>query len=275
MCLFSVRDLLKLIMAMIPRLHKASLLLWCAGFLLAAILPAFTVEANNNAFRQAVKLIEQGEKKLALSSLDKAEKILLRECKGPSRNSLCEYYLARLYLAEYSYFSQVKHDRKKADAALDNAEEYARQAVSRRPNDARAHVIMGKVYQVQLSQYPISSLTKAVGARHPVVEEYNKALKLDPQNGEAELGLGIYYLTIPQFLGGDGHRAREHFKRAAKLMPGNPEPLVWVAISYRQDGRLKDARKYLNKAQKIDARDPFVRSEKARLERAERQSSGK
>ncbi|MFO8056983.1 MAG: TRAP transporter TatT component family protein [bacterium] len=232
------------------------------------LFPAGKAEAGDKAFQEAVHLIEKGEKKLALHSLNKAEKILLRECEGPSRHSLCEYYLARLYLAEYSYFSQVDRNRKKADRALDQAEKYGRQAVSRRPKDARVHVIMGRIHQIQLSQYPLSSLTKAIGARHPVVEEYERALKLDPKNGEAELGLGIYYLTIPQFLGGDGHRAREHFKRAAKLMPQNPEPLVWVAISYRQEERLEDARKYLDKAEKIAPQDPFVQTEKTRLKRA-------
>jgi len=243
-------------------------------FILTVVAP-FGAPAESKAFEEAVKLIEKGETKLDLSALDKAEKILLRECEGPSRNSLCEYYLARLYIAEYSYFSQVNRNREKASASLAKAEQYARKAVSRRPNDARAHVIMGKIYQIQLSQYPISSLSKAVGARHPVVEEYTQALKLDPQNGEAEMGLGIYYLTIPQFLGGDGHRARNHFKRAAELMPHDPEPLVWVAISYRQEGRLADARKYLNKARKIAPQDPFVKAEQARLRRAEKQSTGK
>lgn len=270
-----VRDLLKLRTDMVRRLYKIYISLFCACFLLVSFFPLARAEAGDKAFKEAVRQIEKGENKLDLQSLKKAEKILLRECEGPSRNSLCEYYLTRLYLAEYSYFSQVNRNRKKADQALDKAEKYGRQAVSRRPNDARVHVIMGRVYQVQLSQYPLSSLTKAIGARHPVVEEYKRALKLDPQNGEAELGLGIYYLTIPQFLGGDGHRAREHFKRAAKLMPGNPEPLVWVAISYRQDGRLDDARKYLEKAKKTDPHDPFVQAEKRRLKRAEKQSSGK
>lgn len=271
-----VRDLLKLMVEMVCRLYKiAFALLFCACVLLLTLFPAGKTEADNKSFQEAVHLIEKGEKKLDLQSLNKAEKILLRECEGPSRNPLCEYYLAKLYLAKYSFFSQVNRNRKKADQALDKAEKYGREAVSRRPNDARVHVIMGRIYQIQLSQYPISSLTKAIGARHPVVEEYERALKLDPKNGEAELGLGIYYLTIPQFLGGDGHRAREHFKRAAKLMPQNPEPLVWVAISYRQEERLDDARKYLEKAKKVDPHDPFVQTEKARLKRARNQSSGK
>ncbi len=242
---------------------------------ISTVLAPFASRADSKAFQEAVKLIEKGETKLDVSALDKAEKILLRECEGPSRNSLCEYYLARLYIAKYSYFSQVNRNREKASASLSKAEQYAKKAVSRRPNDARPHVIMGKIYQIQLSQYPISSLSKAVGSRHPVVEEYTQALKLDPQNGEAEMGLGIYYLTIPQFLGGDGHRARNHFKQAAELMSDNPEPLVWVAISYRQEGRLADARKFLNKARKIDPQNPFVKAEQARLRRAEKQSTGK
>ena len=84
------------------------------------------------------------------------------------------------------------------------------------------------------------------------------------------MGLGIYYQFIPRVLGGDGHRARKHFKRAAILMPKNTEPLVWLSISYREEGRLSEARMWLDKAVKLDPDNRFVRAEQARLSAAEK-----
>ena len=98
-------------------------------------------------------------------------------------------------------------------------------------------------------------------------------IHLDPDNGEAQLGLGIYYHTIPRFLGGDGHRARNHFREALRLMPDNPEPLVWLSISYRLEGRLLDARQWLDQALAISPDDPFVKNEDTRL-RAEERNQG-
>jgi tetratricopeptide (TPR) repeat protein len=221
------------------------------------------------------QLLEKGEQELDINALLAAEDIFLDYCVGPTRNSLCEYYLARLYLAEYAYWSQVKKDKKRSEEALEKAEEKGLEAISRRPTDPDSHVVLGKIYQIKLSKSPLSELTKAFLDESPVVKEYRQALRLDAKNGEAEIGLGIYYLFIPRALGGDGHRARGHFKRAAKLMPKDPEPLVWISIAYREDNRLEDARKHLDKAIKLRPASAFVQAENKRLKDAEKAAAGK
>jgi tetratricopeptide (TPR) repeat protein len=219
---------------------------------------------------RAVALIERGEKVLDIQALDGAEKILLAECEGPQRDSLCEYYLARVYLAKYIYYYNVKADGEKAVEMLDKAEATGREAISRRPNDARVHALMGRIYQVKLSRYTVTDLTRMMLSTSPVVAEFNKALELDPTLGEAELGLGIYYLYIPRVFGGDGHRARTHFKRAARHMSDNPEPLVWISISYREDGRFEEARDWLDRAKAVDPGNKFYQLEERRLKAAEK-----
>ena len=234
------------------------------------LMPSLAAFGQEHEFEEAVALLEQGEARLDIRALNRAEAIFLENCQGPGRDSFCEYYLGRVALAQYSYFSSVKPHPGKASRALSRAEKFGRQALVRRPNDPEVHVLMGKIYQVKLSQRPVSELSQAVLDQSPVVKSFTRALELDPDNGEAELGLGIYYLFIPQFLGGDGHRARNHFKRAAKLMPDNPEPLVWLSIAYRQEGRLREARQYLDRAIALDPNHPFVQAEAARLLSAER-----
>lgn len=232
--------------------------------LLTAALPAAADDIS-----QAAALIEEAELKPDLQKLTEAEKLLTSSCQGPRRNPSCEYWLARDYLAQHNYYSQVKPDEKKAAEALDRAENMARQASARRPNDARVHVLLGKIYQLRLAQSPISGMTQVIFSQSPVLKEFERALEIEPTNGEAMLGLGIYYQFMPRALGGDPHRARKYFKDAAKQMPTNPEPLVWLSISYREEGRLDDARRFLDRALKLAPQNPFALAEDQRLRSAE------
>lgn len=255
----------------IAEYFRMTLILFAAGCVLCL---GFTAEADQAEVNRGVALLLKGEQTLDWNALSEAEAIFLRECQGGSRDPKCEYYLARVYLAEYSYWSEVKKDPDQASAALAKAETSGKAAVTRRPNAAEAHVLLGRIYQVKLSLSPITGLTMTALGDSPVVTEFNRALELDPNNGEAELGLGIYYQFIPRILGGDGYRARTHFKRAARLMPNNPEPLVWMSISLRQEGQLQEARQFLNRAQALEPNNRFVKAESARLAAAEKQAGG-
>ncbi|HUT56001.1 MAG TPA: TRAP transporter TatT component family protein [bacterium] len=246
-----------------------------AAMLLLALFWPAPSRAGDEEVARAVQLLDQGEKSLDIASLNAALAIFLKECQGPVRNSLCEYYIARVYLAQSSYYSRVKDDSSAANQALAQAEASGKEAILRRPNDPAVHVLMGKVLQVKLMRFPISSITVAMISTSPVITEYQRALELDPNNGPAELGLGIYYQFIPRLIGGDGHRARGHFRRAAELMPADPEPLVWTAISCRQEGRLGEAREALDRALALDPDDKFARAEDLRLRAAEKAQGGR
>jgi tetratricopeptide (TPR) repeat protein len=236
----------------------------------AAVLALSAPVVRAGELDRAVALLEAAEQKPELKSLEEAERLFQSVCQGPNRNAHCEYYLARVYLAEYSYWSQTSGDPDRADAALAQAEAMGRQAVARRPNDASVHVLLGKIYQFKLARSPVSGMGQALLSESPVLAEYNRALELDPQNGEAELGLGVYYHFMPRVLGGDAHVARQHFRRASKLMRSNPEPLVWIAISYREEGRLTDARQALTRALALDPQNAFALAEDERLRAAEK-----
>jgi tetratricopeptide (TPR) repeat protein len=259
---------------------QTSLLLVLAGFILVVILVlsfadlAHGKEKSPSEFARAVKLLEKGEKNLDLKALNEAQGIFERECTGADRDAMCEYYLARVHLAKYSYFTAVAPDDARAEAELKEAEHEGKRAVDRRPSDPLAHVLMGKVQFAKLTRSPVSGIAEAMVSESPVLTEFNRALALDPNCGEAELGLGIYYQFMPQFAGGDPHLARTHFRRAAELMPNNPEPLVWLAASYREEGRLAEARQYLNRAMELDPNNRFVLAEAQRLVEAERSQGG-
>lgn len=256
------------IMARSSRNISSGFKLWAFTVLGWLVACPFSARPQLSEMARGVRLLERGERTLDGTELFAAEAIFLKEC-SPGRDPRCEYYLARVYLAEYSYWSEIRNDAKRAEQCLAKAEFYGKAAVLRRPDDPETHVLMGRIYMVKLMLNPVFGLAQTLLSESPVVREYQLALQLDPQNGQAELGLGIYYQFIPLLFGGDSHRARTHFKRAAKLMPDNPEPLVWLSISYREEGRLAEARRFLDRALALDPNNRFVRAEDERLKAAE------
>jgi tetratricopeptide (TPR) repeat protein len=220
----------------------------------------------------ALPFLEKGESRLDLASLQKAEELLVQDCQGGSeRPAQCEYQLARVYLALFTYWSSQTGPEAAAKTSqyLAMAEAAARAAAARSPDDPAPHVLLGRIAQIGLTRNYITGLTTAALSESPVVSHYNRALELDPNNGEAELGLGIYYMSIPQFLGGDLQRARRHFQRAIKLRPQDPEPLVWMSRSYRVEGRLHESRRYMERAKTLAPSNYSVQVEEARLREAE------
>ena len=63
------------------------------------------------------------------------------------------------------------------------------------------------------------------------IEELRTAIRLDPNQYEAQVNLGRALLTqkLPA-------ESITHFQRAAELWPGNPEPHYQLAIAYRRLG---------------------------------------
>jgi tetratricopeptide (TPR) repeat protein len=233
---------------------------------------AMSARADETAYQQAISNLTRGENSLDLIALQQAAATFASECAGPSRDAGCEYYLARTYLALFTcYSTDPLPDRQiKAAQFLAKAEATAKLAIARRPSDPAPHVLMGRINQVLLLRNYVAGLTTAVLSESPVVAEYNRALALDPDNGEAELGLGIYYMSIPRFLGGDYQRARQYFRASAKDLPSDPEPLVWLSRAYRLEGRLGQARSALERARALAPTNYSVQVEDARLKEVEK-----
>ncbi|MFX0210586.1 MAG: tetratricopeptide repeat protein [Candidatus Hodarchaeota archaeon] len=68
------------------------------------------------------------------------------------------------------------------------------------------------------------------------IEEFNRALELDPDYGMALNLLGYTYTEI-----GDFEKAIEHFKKYVSLNPGEPGPLDSLAEAYFRWGRIEEA----------------------------------
>jgi len=101
--------------------------------------------------------------------------------------------------------------------------------------------------------YVLGSYNRGNGHFDKAVEEFNKALALDPDYGEAHNDLGYTYLDMGNF-----EKAIEHFKKYASLNPGDANPLDSTAEAYFLMGRLDEAIAKYNEALEVKPDFPGV-----------------
>jgi serine/threonine protein kinase/Tfp pilus assembly protein PilF len=120
----------------------------------------------------------------------------------------------KFYL-EYANTLFVEPNREKRFSVL-------QQFVKKYPKEKAAHYNLAIYYE----------------SREPdkAIEEYNKALELDPNYGVVLNQLGYTYMSIRNY-----EKAVEYFKRYVSVSPGEANPLDSLAEAYFQMGRLDEA----------------------------------
>ncbi len=101
-----------------------------------------------------------------------------------------------------------------------------------------------RIVQQAAEKYPkekdfygwLGAIYHADGKYDKSLEEYNKVLELDPNNGEAHNALGYLYASMRNF-----EKSIEHFKKYVSLNPGDANPLDSTAEAYFLMGRLDEA----------------------------------
>jgi uncharacterized protein HemY len=230
--------------------------------------------AGEQEAAQGFELLDQARRSLNGPKLLQAEQIFSRCLKSEPNNPRCLYGRARANLFLYSFYSEVKKDPAQAQSCFEEAQAAADRAASLLPSNGQVHALLGRLYQVEAALHPFSSLVSTVTGESAVVSEYRRALELDPDNLEAEIGLGSYYLFAPKLAGGNRERAIKHFRRAVKLEPQDPEALTWLAVAYRESGDWEGARQSLDQALALDPSYRFARNENLRLREAESRRGG-
>ena len=121
----------------------------------------------------------------------------------------------RLYIEEF-YADAVENDKDKSGRILQQmAEKY--------PKEKGIFHSLGIYY-------------KNIGAYDHAIIELNKALELDPNDGEAHNELGYVYLFSRDFA-----QAIEHLKRYEALRPGEANPFDSLGEAYFEMGQLDEA----------------------------------
>lgn len=123
---------------------------------------------------------------------------------------------------------------------IDEAEEYAENAVDINENNAEFHYWLGVCYGRDSQN---ASIFRRPFLASKTKNEFLKAIRLNPNHIEAHSGLGQFYLIAPGIMGGDVDKAIEQAKILVKLdeIKGR---LLFIQIYNDQDKTEKVADEY-------------------------------
>jgi tetratricopeptide (TPR) repeat protein len=174
-----------------------------------------------------------------------------------------------------------------------SAAEYFEKFIQREPSSSTGYHWLGRSYGRRAeTSFPVSAPRYASKAR----QSFEKAVELNPANGEALNDLFDYYLHAPGFLGGgldkaqallprikaldvaehefalanlkearkDFQGAEKHLRRAVELAPKSVGRILDVAVFLARRGRYSDSVTCLGEAQKIAPKHPQVLFQTAR-----------
>jgi tetratricopeptide (TPR) repeat protein len=95
-------------------------------------------------------------------------------------------------------------------------------AVALAPNNSQFHLWLGRIYGEKADR---SGFMTAAGLARRVREEFEKAVRLNPQSAEARGDLAEFYLEAPGVVGGGRDKAQQ---QAQSLMSLDPARAHWV-----------------------------------------------
>lgn len=157
--------------------------------------------------------------------------------------------------------------------------------VSANANDSRYQQWYGRALGMQAQR---SGILKAMGSVGKIRAAMEKAIELDPNNLEARVDLFVFYMAAPSVAGGSKDKAKQQIEeirrrdaslaaqlegdlaasnkdldgaraaylKAARLGPSKPAPLVRLALLQQNEKDWNAAFGSLERALKIDSRNP-------------------
>jgi len=118
--------------------------------------------------------------------------------------------------------------------------------LSKDPNNADLHAWKGNVLGRMAQGNPLDMMKYGMAA----MQEYEKALALDPENADAHFGRGMGRLMTPPQFGGSVDGAIEDFEAACKKKPF-PEACYYLGEAYKKKGLNDKAKAAYEKALKL------------------------
>ncbi len=151
----------------------------------------------------------------------------------------------RLALA-CSYQAEVDielHDKKAGQQAAERGIRAGEKAVSLNGNNAEFLRVLGTLYGQAIVDIP-SGLSYGAKAKDAI----NRAVEKAPKSSAVYVARGVGNFYLPAMLGGGPKPAIEDFKKAIQLDPNNAEAYLWLGVSLHKDNQAAEARKALQKS---------------------------
>jgi tetratricopeptide (TPR) repeat protein len=127
------------------------------------------------------------------------------------------------------------------------AVEMADYLLEKDPKNADLHVWKGHAMGSLAQGSPMDMMKYGMGA----MQEYEKALEIDPKNAGAHFGRGVGRLMTPPQFGGNLDGAIEDFEFACSKEP-SPEAYFYLGEAYKKKGATKKAQDAYKKALELN-----------------------
>ena len=215
---------------------------------LAAILATFISLSGPDDLTAARKARDLGDVKILQTEITKAEK------KAEDTKSF-EDYLRLAVLHNYMCeAAESSNNRQLVKGAAQSGVAAAEIAAKLNPNSSRAHQLLADL----LGQLAPNVTGGGMKYGQRSTDEADKAIELDPKNGEAYVTRAISYLYTPEAFGGNKQKAFEFFSKAKELDPQADSPHIWLALFHLEAGRMDDALREVNEGRRLNPGRKFA-----------------
>ena len=134
--------------------------------------------------------------------------------------------------------------RRAAETGIKNAQ----RAVALKPNNSEFHRILGTLCGQIIPANVMAGLKYGKCA----MEEVGKAIEIDKSSSNNWLSRGVGNYYLPAAFGGGVNLAVQDFEKAVELDPKSAEAHLWLGIALRKSGRNADARKAFAKSLELN-----------------------
>jgi tetratricopeptide (TPR) repeat protein len=134
-------------------------------------------------------------------------------------------------------------DKKGGQMAAERGIRAGEKAVSLNGNSAEYWRILGTLYGQAIVDIP-SGLNYGAKAKDAI----NRAVERAPKSAAMYVARGVGNYYLPAMLGGGPKPAIEDFRKAIQLDPNNAEAYLWLGVSLHKDNQFAEARKAFEKS---------------------------
>ena len=149
-----------------------------------------------------------------------------------------------------------QHDKKAGQQSAERGIRAGEKAVSMKPDSAEYYRVLGTLYG-----QAIVDLQSGLSYGPKAKEAINKAVEKAPRASEMYVARGVGNLYLPAIMGGGPKPAIEDFQRAISLDPKNAEAYLWLGESLRRDNRAADARQAFTKSLALNPRRVWTKQQ--------------
>lgn len=149
-----------------------------------------------------------------------------------------------------------EHDKKAGQQAAERGIRAGERAVSLKPDSAEYYRVLGTLYGQAIVDIP-TGLNYGAKAKDAI----NKAVEKAPKSAAMYVARGVGNFYLPAMLGGGAKPAIDDFRKAIDLDPNNAEAYLWLGVSLHKDNRDAEARKAFEKSLKLNPRRVWTKQQ--------------